>query len=48
MSAKYIYTQIVRGWLNYADVFAKTTWKKYQDEVDAMLTESGHGHLIVK
>lgn len=48
MSAKYIYTQIVRGNLDYQAVFSKETWKKYQAEVDRMLIESGHEHLIVK
>ncbi|MGL5646707.1 MAG: hypothetical protein ACRDDY_02555 [Clostridium sp.] len=48
MSAKYIYTQIVRGGLDYKEVFSRTTWKKYQTEVDQMLIENGYENLIVK
>lgn len=46
MSAKYIYTQIIRGGLIYEEVFSKSTWLKYKDEVDVMLRENGYEHLI--
>ena len=46
MSAKYIYTQIIRGNLKYEEIFAINMWKKYRPEVDVMLRENGYEELI--
>lgn len=52
MSAKYLADQIIKGEENgglpYRVVVPPSFWSKYKEQVDAILTEKGYEHLIVK
>lgn len=45
--AGYLAEHIILG-RDYATIFKTKLYKSYQDEVDAILTLEGFGHLIVR
>lgn len=45
--AIYVANQILEGKIDYKKFFSYNLYKKYQTEVDAILTASGRADLIV-
>lgn len=48
MMAMYIAGKIMEGKQDYVAVFSVNIYKKYQDDVDAILTAEGKQELIVR